>query len=147
MAEKIAAVMTDTELAAFLRRDFPKQAHFVVDRVTDRGILLRLTPRPEDLRPGGSLLGAAIFNLADVAVYLAILSRIGPKALTVTTGASIDYMRKPYPGHDLLAEVELLKIGRALAVGEARLFCVGSDDIVARATMTFSVPPTDRNLR
>lgn len=146
MPEKIAPVMTAADLTAFMRHEFPEQAHLAVDRVTDRGIVLRLTPRPADLRPGGSLLGAAIFNLADVAVYLAILSRIGPKALTVTTNASIDYMRKPYPGRDLVAEVEILKLGRALAVGEARLTSDGAEGLVARATMTFSVPPADRNV-
>jgi acyl-coenzyme A thioesterase PaaI-like protein len=146
MSEKTAPVMTVDDLTDFMRDTFPEQAYLVVDRLTERGLVLRLAPRPADLRPGGSLLGAAIFNLADVGVYLAILSRIGPKALTVTTGASIDYMRKPFPGRDLLAEVEILKLGRALAVGEARLHSEGEMALIARATMTFSVPPADRNM-
>ncbi len=136
-------MMSADDLRGFLVRDFPEQAHLLVDRVTDDGLILRLRPRPEDLRPGGTLLGAAIFNLADVAVYLAILSRIGPKALTVTTGASIDFLRKPGPGADLVAQARLLKLGRRLAVGDALLRADGADDAVARATFTFSIPPRD----
>ena len=141
MTEKMTPVMTAGDLGSFMAEAFPEQAHLVVDRLTPDGLVLRLTPRPEDMRPGGSLLGAAIFNLADVAVYLAVLSRIGAKALTVTTSASIDYMRKPYPGADLLAEARLLKIGRSLAVGDALIRSEGVEGPVARATMTFSVPP------
>lgn len=135
------AVMTTAELDAFLRAEFPQAAHMRVDAVTPAGLALRLTPRDGDLRPGGSLSGAAIFGLADVAVYLAILSRIGARALTVTTNASIDYMRKPGPGADLLAEVRLLKLGRVLAVGDALIRSEGQREPCARATMTFSMPP------
>ncbi len=60
-----------------------------------------------------------MFSLADCAVYLAIIAMVGPEALAVTTGASIDFMRKPAAGVPLIAEVTLLKLGRTLAVGDA----------------------------
>lgn len=56
-----------------------------------------------------------IFALADIAVYLAILARIGPAALALTTSASIDVLRKPAPQSDLRAEVRVLKLGRLQA--------------------------------
>lgn len=68
-----------------------------------------------------------MFALADVAIYLAILSRIGPVALAVTTGASIDFLRKPRPGADLLGEARLLKLGRTLAVGDVLIFSEGAE--------------------
>ena len=57
-----------------------------------------------------------MFALADVAACLAILARIGPVALAVTTGATIDFLRKPAPHSDLRAEARVLDLGRVLAV-------------------------------
>ena len=82
-----------------------------------------------------------MFGLADVAIYVAILSRIGPVELAVTTNATIDFMRKPEAGQDLLAEVRLLKIGRQLAVGDALIRSENGAAPVARCSMTYAIPP------
>ncbi|NBQ51292.1 MAG: thioesterase, partial [Marivivens sp.] len=52
-----------------------------------------------------------------------------------------DFMRKPEAGRDLLCHVRLLKLGRVLAVGDCLLFSEGSDQAVARASLTYSIPP------
>ena len=129
-------------LEAFLRRDFGQVAEdFAVDRADAAGVTLRLKVADRHLRPGGTVSGPAMFGLADVAMYLAILSRIGPVALAVTTNCAIDFMRKPSAGRDLLAEARVLKLGRALAVGDVMLFSEGSPEPVARASLTYSIPP------
>lgn len=138
----MALVMDRDALAAFLVRDFGQVAQdFAVDRADGAGVTLRLRVAERHLRPGGTVSGPAMFGLADVAVYLAILSRIGPVALAVTTNCSIDFMRKPAAGRDVLAEARLLKLGRVLAVGDVLLFSEGAADPVARASMTYSIPP------
>jgi uncharacterized protein (TIGR00369 family) len=138
----MALVMDRAALAAFLVRDFGQvSADFAVDRADEAGVTLRLLLAERHLRPGGTVSGPAMFGLADVAVYLAILSRIGPVALAVTTNCSIDFMRKPAAGRDVLAEARLLKLGRVLAVGDVLLFSEGGTDPVARASMTYSIPP------
>ncbi|MEN9410686.1 MAG: hypothetical protein RL216_2660 [Pseudomonadota bacterium] len=138
----MALVMDRAALAAFLVRDFGQvSADFAVDRADEAGVTLRLLVAERHLRPGGTVSGPAMFGLADVAVYLAILSRIGPVALAVTTNCSIDFMRKPAAGRDVLAEARLLKLGRVLAVGDVLLFSEGGTDPVARASMTYSIPP------
>ena len=138
----MALVMDRAALAAFLVRDFGQvSADFAVDRADEAGVTLRLLVAERHLRPGGTVSGPAMFGLADVAVYLAILSRIGPMALAVTTNCSIDFMRKPAAGRDVLAEARLLKLGRVLAVGDVLLFSEGGTDPVARASMTYSIPP------
>jgi len=76
-----------------------------------------------------------------VAMYLAILARIGPVALAVTTNCAIDFMRKPAAGRDLLAEARVLKLGRALAVGDVMILSEGVEAPVARAGLTYSIPP------
>ena len=85
-----------------------------------------------------------MFELADFAMYAAVLSRIGRVALAVTTSANIDFMRKPEAGRDLVASVRVLKLGRVLAVGDVMIRSDGSDAIVARASLTYSIPPSDR---
>lgn len=135
-------VMERDALMAFLARDFGQvAADFTVERVDAAGLCLRLRVAERHLRPGGTVSGPAMFGLADVAVYLAILSRVGPVALAVTTGCSMDFLRKPSAGRDVLAEVRLLKLGRSLAVGDALLHSDGVADPVARGTFTYSLPP------
>lgn len=137
-------VMDPAALTTFLAKEFPQAADdFSVEEVTDVGLKLRLKVAERHLRPGGTVSGPAMFGLADVAVYFAILSRIGPKALTVTTSASLDFLRKPKAGADIIADCRLLKLGRVLAVGDVLLFSEGQDAPVARASMTYSIPPKD----
>lgn len=82
-----------------------------------------------------------MFGLADVTAYVATLARIGPKALAVTTHCSIDFMRKPVSDKDLLAIGRVLKLGRSLSVVDVKLQSVGQSDLVAAASLTYSIPP------
>jgi uncharacterized protein (TIGR00369 family) len=134
-------VMTEADLAAFLAREFREARGISVERLTEAGLVARMAAGPGDLRPGGTVSGPAMFALADVAIYLAILSRIGPVALAVTTSASIDFLRKPPAGAVLRAEVRLLKLGRQLAVADALVMAEGQEGPVARASMTYAIPP------
>ncbi|MEM6825625.1 MAG: PaaI family thioesterase [Pseudomonadota bacterium] len=134
--------MDKAGLEAFLRDAFPQAAgHFVVDHVAAMEATIRMPVRESHLRPGGTVSGPSMFALADVGVYLAVLAMIGPKALAVTTNASMDFMRKPEPGRDLLAATRLLKLGRVLAVGDVLIRSDGQSAPVARATLTYSIPP------
>ncbi len=136
------AVMNEAELAAFLEREFPQvRDDFAIERLTEDGIVMRLRVEERHLRPGGTVSGPNIFALADVAVYLAILARIGPVALAVTTSGSVDFLRKPAAGADLIGEARLLKLGRVLAVGDVLIRSDGAAEPVARANMTYSIPP------
>ncbi len=130
-------------LHGFLAREFPQVADDVrVERLDGQGLTLRLRVSERLLRPGGTLGGPSIFLLGDVAAYCAILSRIGPQALAVTTNAGIDFLRKPTADRDLLCEATILKLGRVLVVVEARMFSDGVADPVARANLTYSIPPS-----
>jgi uncharacterized protein (TIGR00369 family) len=134
--------LTRADLQTFLDGDFgPLGSDFTVDRAAMDGLTLRLKSSDKFLRPGNTVSGPAMFALADVAVYLAILSRIGLAPLTVTTNCSIDFMRKPEAGRDVLAHTRILKLGRTLAIGDALLFMDGGDDPVARANLTYAIPP------
>ncbi len=138
----MALQMNTEELMAFLDREFPQiTGEFTIEDLGEMRIRTRMTVSERHLRPGGTISGPSIFALADVSVYLAVLAMIGPVALAVTTNCSIDFMRKPEAGVDLIAECRLLKLGRVLAVGEVLVFSDGMEKPVARASMTYSIPP------
>ena len=142
MASLHQPVLGIPELHQFLEREFPQVADdFEVLAVEPMRLRLRLNPSEQHLRPGGTISGPTLFSLADCGVYLAIIAHVGPEALAVTTNGSIDFMRKPVSGQALTADVELLKLGRVLAVGDVAIRSAGSDHIAARATLTYSRPP------
>ena len=129
-------------LTEFMAAEFPQAAgDFVIEEVGPMRVRVRMPISDRNLRPGGTVSGPSMFALADVSIYLAVLAMIGPEALAVTTNCSIDFMRKPAAGADMVAEARLLKLGRALAVGEVHLFSEGVEAPVARASLTDSIPP------
>jgi acyl-coenzyme A thioesterase PaaI-like protein len=92
----MALKMDLAELTTFLQRDFMQVAEdFTITEVTEAMLEVRLNVTAKHLRPGGTVSGPSMFALADVGLYLAILSRLGPVALAVTTNCAIDFMRKP----------------------------------------------------
>ncbi len=137
-----APQMDAAALNAFMMAEFPQVARdFRVERVAPMEADIRLIADERHLRPGGTVSGPAMFALADLAMYAALLAMIGPKALSVTTSCSIDFMRKPAAGRDMIAKARILKLGRVLAVGDALLFSEGESQPAARASLTYSIPP------
>ncbi|MBM07151.1 MAG: PaaI family thioesterase [Sulfitobacter dubius] len=138
----MAVVMDAEALEAFMREVFDQVADdFAVDHVAENEITMRLLTSRRHLRPGGTVSGPSMFALADVAAYLVTLAMIGPKALAVTTNCSIDFMRKPLADVPLIAHAKLLKLGRQLSVTDVLIYSEGSDKPVARAGLTYAIPP------
>ncbi|MGR3638677.1 PaaI family thioesterase [Alterinioella nitratireducens] len=138
----MAVVMDKAALEAFLVSEFPQVSDdYSIERVEEMALSVRLKVSDRHLRPGGTISGPSMFALADVGVYLAILAMIGPVALAVTTNISMDFMRKPAAGTDLIGDTRLLKLGRLLAVGDCLIRSEGSEAPVARASLTYAIPP------
>lgn len=132
---------TIPEMHAYMAEVFPQLGGRIeVLEMAPGTLRARMRATEADLRPGGTVSGPAMFTLADCAYYMATLALIGREALTVTTSCTIDFMRKPAPG-DLFAEARVLKLGRSLSVGDVLLFSAGVDGPVARAGLTYSIPP------
>ncbi|EIE50666.1 thioesterase [Salipiger aestuarii] len=138
----MALVFTITEMNAYLAEVFPQvDGMFGIDQMDEDLLVMRLMVSDSHLRPGGTVSGPSMFALADVSAYVATLARIGRQALTVTTHCSIDFMRKPESGRDLLAQARLLKLGRTLSVTDVLMYSEGSATPVAHASLTYSIPP------
>ena len=94
-----------------------------------------------DLRPGGTVSGPTMMTAADYALYIAILGEIGIVALAVTTNLSINFLRKPTAAQDIRAVCQLMKVGKALIVGDVWLYSIKLDEPIAHAVGTYSIPP------
>lgn len=140
----MTCAMTAAEIDAFLDKEFP-QIHingkvFEVTEVSAESVTVHFTPSEAHLRPGGTISGPSMFTLADLAAYVAILARLGPVALAVTTNLNINFMRKPLPG-SMRGVCRILKLGKRLCVLNVDIYSDGSEDLVAHATGTYSIPP------
>ncbi len=138
----MSLALNKQELTEYLKQVFP-QVHrdFVVEDLTEETITMRLLVEDRHLRPGGTVSGPSMFGLADVCVYAMVLARNGRQSLAVTTSSSMDFLRKPDGSRDLIATCRLLKLGKTLAVGDVLMFSEGSDKAVARASLTYAIPP------
>ena len=140
-----AAKMSVAELEQFLRAEFPQSfgsGDTSIDKADGMTCVLRQRYGEHMLRPGGTVSGPTLMALADCAMYVVLLSAIGPVGLAVTTNLNINFLRKGEAGHDVLAEARILKLGKRLAVGEATLLSAASDDPIAHVTATYSIPNT-----
>ncbi|MBI1339655.1 hotdog fold thioesterase [bacterium] len=133
--------MSIAELDALLADVFPQiGGRFQIIALEPFRATVAMTTDTSELRPGGTVSGPAMFGLADCAFYILSMAMIGPEPLTVTTNCSIDFLRKPKPGR-LVAEARILKLGRSLSVGDVLITCEGVEGPVARASLTYAIPP------
>ena len=131
---------TKADIIDFLTREFP-QSRCVVEEVGDRSATVTHHVGTDHLRPGETVSGPLLMTVADVALYVAILGTIGIVPLAVTTSLTINFLRKPAAGRPIVGVCRLMKVGRALVVGEVALYSQGNDEMVAHAVGTYSIPP------
>ena len=140
-----APVVSAEELEALIREGVPLVGNYgiTIEQLGAGTVRMKLPYNDSFVRPGGTVTGPAMFGLADVALYAAVRSAIGRVELAVTTSMTINFLKRP-PPVGMIAEGRLLKLGKRLAYGEVLLFSDdGSDEPVAHATGTYSIPPHD----
>jgi uncharacterized protein (TIGR00369 family) len=137
------ARMSVADLESFLQIEFPQAfsgGDISIESADGSSCLLRQRYSDRMLRPGGTVSGPTLMSLADFAMYVVLLSAIGPIGLAVTTNLNINFLRKGQSGRDVLAAARLLKLGKRLAVGEVSLLSGTSPDPIAHVTATYSIP-------
>ena len=139
-----APALSADDIAKLLHAEFPQAFYpgcgHSIERVEHGDVRVRWAFDESSLRPGGTVSGPTMMELADFAMYVAVFSAIGPQPLAVTTNLNINFLRKPGP-RDLIGEARLFKLGKRLAVGEVTMVSLGDPEVVAHATGTYSIPP------
>ena len=134
--------LNQQQITDLLQQHFPQiQDEISIDALNATEAIVRLSVNNRHLRPGNTVSGPSMFLLADVAAYIAILAQVGARTQAVTTSAHIDFLRKPQAHADIIATTKVLKIGKHLAVVDVYLYSENDEHMVARANMTYSLPP------
>jgi uncharacterized protein (TIGR00369 family) len=139
------ARMSVAELERFLHVEFPHafgDGDISIESADGASCLLRQRYNDRMLRPGRTVSGPTLMALADFAMYVVLLSAIGPVGLAVTTSLNINFLRRGPPGQDVLAAARLLKLGKRLAVSEINLLSGTSPEPIAHVISTYSIPNT-----
>lgn len=136
-------LLSKQQIATFLRKEFP-QTKCTVEAVADKSATIRHKIGFDELRPGGTVSGPVMMSVADVAIYVAILGELGLVSLAVTSNLTINFLSKPSPDRDIIAQCRLLKIGKSQVVGEVSLFSAGDPNPVAHVVATYAIPPTTK---
>lgn len=138
-----APAMSAEEIGKLLTAEFPQAFYqgcgHSIDRVAYGDVRVRWKFDPASLRPGGTVSGPTMMELADFAMYVAVFSAVGPQPLAVTVNLNINFLRKPAAA-DLIADAKLMKVGKRLVVGEVIIRSEGQEEPVAHVTSTYSIP-------
>lgn len=135
----MSSTLSVNELQEFLNAEFPGFKSRIVSASENHCELLRLVG-DSDLRPGGTVSGPTMMELADTALYVAVLATVGLVPLAVTTNLTINFLRKPAASRDLIAVCDLHKVGKSQAVGSVAIYSQSSDDMVAHVVGTYAIP-------
>src|SRR3974390_1232101 len=138
-----APALSADEIAKLLHAEFP-QAFFpgcghTIERVAYGDVCVRWKFDESSLRPGGTVSGPTIMELADFAMYVAVFSAIGPQPLAATTNLNINFLRKPTRAA-LIPDGRSMKVGKRLAFWEGTTRSEGAEGTVAHVSATYSIP-------
>ena len=139
----MAAISVD-EADQILRRNF---APWVLDlnmkvRATTEQSATLVMPFDEKLhRAGGVVSGQALMALADTAMVISLCAALGEFRPVFTVDLTTTFMR-PATNTAVVAEATVLRLGRTMGFGEARLLMDTPErQLVANTVGSYSIPP------
>ena len=100
---------------------------------------VKLLSNNKNLRPGNTISGPSMFELADLSFYIAIMASTDLGDKSVTTNVSINFIKKPLLSN-LLAISQIKKIGKRLVVGDVEILSEDKKQTYAQALFTYSIP-------
>jgi uncharacterized protein (TIGR00369 family) len=129
------------DITSLIQQGLPaaSDSGFCVEHVEGARVRCRMPFNERQLRPGGTLSGPTMMDLADAAMYASVLAQHGALEMAVTQNLNINFLRRPAQ-RDLIAIAEPLKVGRRSMVLDVRIYSDGDDKPVAHATGTYALP-------
>ncbi len=100
---------------------------------------VKLLSNDKNLRPGNTISGPSMFELADLSFYIAIMASTDLGDKSVTTNVSINFIKKPLLSN-LLGISQIKKMGKRLVVGDVEILSEDKKQIYAQALFTYSIP-------
>ena len=99
---------------------------------------VKLLSNNKNLRPGNTISGPSMFELADLSFYIAIMASTDLGDKSVTTNVSINFIKKPLLSN-LLGISQIKKMGKRLVVGDVEILSEDKKQIYAQALFTYSI--------
>ncbi len=96
--------------------------------------VVRLPFRPQLVRPGGVLHGSSYEVVADVALWLAIMTLTGEEQMAVTIEMKTSFLRGSTS--DITSRGTVTKLGRRIVFGTADTFDAAGS-LVAQSTLSY----------
>lgn len=103
---------------------FTRQYGFRLHAIEEGSCTLHVPFQPLFERPGGIISGQVFMAAADVAMWLAIMTRLGATDMSVTSDITTAFLRGA-KREDFQCTATILKLGRRLIYGVAE--CVSTD--------------------
>ena len=100
---------------------------------------VKLLSNNKNLRPGNTISGPSMFELADLSFYIAIMASTDLGYKSVTTNVSINFIKKPLLSN-LLGISQIKKMGKRLVVGDVEILSEDKKQTYAQALFTYSIP-------
>ncbi len=125
----------------WMRNNFPQaflnDRSYAVEELRPGQAKVRLNVKHAHLRPGNTVSGPAMMEMADFAAYVLLIAHHGAAArLSVTTNFVISFLRKPADG-DIVCVLDILKHGKTLIVLNADIRSAVDDALLAHAELTY----------
>jgi len=135
----MALAVTEAELRELLVTvSFNKQHGFQLHSFTD-GECTLLVPFQKDFeRPGGIIAGQVFMAAADVAMWLAIMTRLGSRDGSVTAEMKTNFLSGAKQ-EDILCSAKILKLGQRLIYGVSECRNLGGK-LLTHHTITYIRP-------
>jgi uncharacterized protein (TIGR00369 family) len=89
-------------------------------------------------RPGGMIAGYVFMAAADVAMWLAVVTKLGLKGDTAVTAEMNTAFLRAARGEDFRCRATVLKLGKRLIYGVAA--CLGTRGVLTHHTLTYIRP-------
>jgi uncharacterized protein (TIGR00369 family) len=128
--------VTEQELAQLLAEvPFTRSYGFRLQSIGEGECSLSVPFQPAFERPGGMVSGQVFMAAADVAMWLAIMTRLGKSDGAVTAELKTNFL-KGAKQEDFICRARILKLGRRLIYGVAE--CVTQDGkLLTHHTITY----------
>lgn len=128
--------VTEQELAQLLAEvPFTRSYGFRLQSIGDGECAIAVPFQPIFERPGGIVSGQVFMAAADVAMWLAIMTRLGKSDGAVTAEMKTNFLRGARR-EDFACRARILKLGRRLIYGVAE--CVAGDSsLLTHHTITY----------
>ena len=128
------------EISKKLKDIFPQVAEkYEIISLKSNYSEVKLLSNNKNLRPGNTISGPSMFELADLSFYIAIIASTDLGEKSVTTNVSINFIKKPLLSN-LLGISQIKKIGKRLIVGDVEILSEDKKQTYAQALFTYSIP-------